>query len=154
MDDPFSQVRVGVGVMLVREGTVLLGTRIGAHGAGQPSFPGGHLEKGESVVDCARREVREEAGLEVANVRFQYAARSSLFLPRDYLHIGTVADWTAGEPRLMEPEKCTGWTWCRLSQLPTREMFVFAALAVDALNTGRVFYDADDVAAFDRRRKG
>lgn len=27
------------------------------------TFPGGHLEPGESVLDCARREVREETGI-------------------------------------------------------------------------------------------
>jgi len=29
------------------------------------SFPGGHVERGESVYDCAVREVREETGLDV-----------------------------------------------------------------------------------------
>lgn len=155
MDDPFSQVRVGVGVMVWRGGKVLLGTRKGAHGAGQPSFPGGHVEKGETIVACALREVREEAGpdLKIANVRFQYAARSSMFLPRDYMHIGVVADWVAGEPVLMEPDKCEGWGWCQAELLPFKEMFVFAALAMDAHLSARVFYDADEVEAFDRRRK-
>lgn len=33
------------------------------------SFPGGHLEDGESVVDCAKREVKEETGLTVENLK-------------------------------------------------------------------------------------
>jgi len=33
------------------------------------SFPGGHLEDGESVVDCAKREIQEETGLTVENLK-------------------------------------------------------------------------------------
>ena len=32
------------------------------------SFPGGHVERGESAYNCAVREVREETGLEVKNL--------------------------------------------------------------------------------------
>ena len=33
------------------------------------SFPGGHIEDNESIVDSAIREVREETGLEVLNIK-------------------------------------------------------------------------------------
>ncbi|MEO7108781.1 MAG: NUDIX domain-containing protein [Rhodoferax sp.] len=48
---------VGIGVIIVRHGLVLLGQRIGSHGAGTWALPGGHLEFG----DCASGFVPESA---------------------------------------------------------------------------------------------
>jgi 8-oxo-dGTP diphosphatase len=61
--------RVGVGVMVVRNGEVLFGRRRGAHGAGTWSLPGGHLDDGESAEAGALRELIEETGLDAANPR-------------------------------------------------------------------------------------
>ena len=33
------------------------------------SFPGGHLEDGESIVDSCVREIKEETGLEITNLK-------------------------------------------------------------------------------------
>ena len=61
--------KVGVGVIVVRDGKVLAGKRKNAHGDGAWSFPGGHLELNEGVEECAKREVFEETGARVKNLR-------------------------------------------------------------------------------------
>jgi 8-oxo-dGTP diphosphatase len=33
------------------------------------SFPGGHIENGESFADCAIREIKEETGLDIFNLK-------------------------------------------------------------------------------------
>ena len=62
------KVGVGFGVMLMKEGKVLLGKRhvdpekadSELHGEGTWTMPGGKLEYGESFEDGAKREVRKK----------------------------------------------------------------------------------------------
>jgi nucleoside triphosphatase len=37
---------------------------------GQYLVPGGHVEKGENIEDCVKREIKEETGLEVSDIEF------------------------------------------------------------------------------------
>jgi 8-oxo-dGTP diphosphatase len=53
---------VGVGVMLVRDETLLLVKRKYDPDSGMWSIPGGHLDLGERVRDAAVREAEEETG--------------------------------------------------------------------------------------------
>jgi 8-oxo-dGTP diphosphatase len=132
---------VGVGVTILRERTVLLGRRRGSHGAGEYSTPGGHLDHLESFEECARRETREECGLEIAAVRFQFVANVTTYAPRHYVHIGLLADWATGEPRVLEPDKCDGWAWWPLDA-PPAPLFEMTRLALEALRTGIRSLDA------------
>ena len=61
--DPGTQVKVGVGVIIVDDdGKILLERR---RDNGLWGLPGGGIEPGESVVDAATREVKEETNLDV-----------------------------------------------------------------------------------------
>ena len=60
---------VGVGVVFVRQGQVFLAKRRGAHGEDSWGSAGGHLEFGETLEDCARREAMEELGVSVGELR-------------------------------------------------------------------------------------
>jgi len=48
---------------------------------GEWSFPGGHLEYMESFEDCAKRETREECGIEITNIRFQFLSNVIKYAP-------------------------------------------------------------------------
>lgn len=111
--------RVGVGVFVLRDGRVLMGRRLGAHGAGSWALPGGHLEAGESVEQCAARELLEETGL-VAQA-WQRGPCSSDLIGPDALHYVTlfvIAKGVSGEAQRREPHKCESWTWQRWDALP------------------------------------
>jgi mutator protein MutT len=98
--------KVGVGVMILNDdGEVLLAKRRGSHGEGEYAFPGGHLEFGELFSDCAERETKEEAGIVISNIRFQYLANILKYGGKHYVHIGLIADYAGGEPQVLEPEK-------------------------------------------------
>jgi ADP-ribose pyrophosphatase YjhB (NUDIX family) len=61
---------VGVGAVVFRGERVLLIRRAKPPRAGEWSLPGGVQELGEGVIEAARREVREETGLELVRVEF------------------------------------------------------------------------------------
>jgi 8-oxo-dGTP diphosphatase len=60
-----SQPIVGVGIVICRGTQVLLIRRGKAPRKGQWSLPGGAQELGETVFDAARREAKEETGLDI-----------------------------------------------------------------------------------------
>ncbi|MCU5775531.1 NUDIX hydrolase [Erwiniaceae bacterium BAC15a-03b] len=111
--------RVGVGVLIFRQGKLLLGCRKGSHGAESWSAPGGHLEFGESVEQCARREVLEETGLQLATIE-RGPVTNDIFADeqKHYITLFALAYAPAGEPRLCEPDKCSGWQWFAVDALP------------------------------------
>ena len=109
-------VRVGIGCLVIDTKTrkFLLGKRKGSHGAGTFALPGGYLEVGENWVECAKRELKEETGLEnVQNWELTYITNNVMKNDNKH-HItlfmrGEIEGDT--EPRLMEPNKCEGWAW-------------------------------------------
>lgn len=61
--------KVGVGVILLKGEQVLLVRRANPPGAGKWSLPGGKQELGETAEQTAQRELREETGLNCADLR-------------------------------------------------------------------------------------
>ena len=62
--DNLTSPKIGVGIILIKNDQVLLVQRANPPGAGKWSLPGGKQELGETAMQTARRELREETGLE------------------------------------------------------------------------------------------
>lgn len=113
------RVGVGVGVLVLHEGLVLLGRRRGSHGAGTWSAPGGRLEYGEEIVDCAARELKEETGLVASSLELgPYTNDVFPEAGEQYLTVFVVARGIRGTPANLEPAKCEGWAWFRWGEWP------------------------------------
>ncbi len=116
--------RVGIGIMIKNEnGEVLLGLRKGSHGSGEWSFPGGHLEFGETIYETAKREVKEETGLNIDDFHLISVADEMRYIETDnkhYLNIGVSGLYQGGTPAVMEPDKCVKWEWFNLDNLPNK----------------------------------
>ncbi len=113
------QPRVGVGVFIFRDGKFLMGWRKSSHGANTWTIPGGHMEFGESPEETAIREVKEETGMDIENVRFG-AITNDIFHDdnKHYLSVWMIGDWKSGEPEIIEPDKLVEFRWFDFDNLP------------------------------------
>jgi NAD+ diphosphatase len=102
-------------IVLVHDGgrRVLLGKR-----ANWPvnrfSLFAGFVEQGESLEACARREVREEIGVDVDDL--QYVGSQSWPFPSQ-LMLGFTARWASGEI-VVDPEEIAEARWFDVDELP------------------------------------
>ena len=113
-----SRPQVGVGVIVKKGHSVLLGRRKRGHGSGAWSFPGGHLEFGEDVEACAKRETLEETGAFISIVSHG-PFTDDIFHEerRHYVTLFVVADYVSGEIEAREPRKCEHWEWFEWTDL-------------------------------------
>lgn len=133
-------VRVGVCVMIERGPThVLMGQRMGSHGAGTWAFPGGHIDFGDEPEEAVRREVMEETGLTLGEIkRYKPLPWVNTHFPEDgkqYITLYFTADYAGGVPEVMEPEKCAGWEWVEWNK-PPQPLFPPLAAHWSKLATG------------------
>ena len=82
----------------------------------------GHVERGETAYDAARREALEEIGVTTSTSRSSPRC-SGPRAPSRSTSASTSSSPRAsgrGEPRIVEPAKCADLRWCPLDACPTR----------------------------------
>ena len=117
-DEAARRPGVGVGVIVSRGREILL-VRRKHHGAGSWAAPGGYLAWGESPEACARREVREETGVQIAKPTF--LAISNDIHPDGEKHNVTIwlaGRYASGAATLVAPEELEAVAWFDQDALP------------------------------------
>ena len=118
--------RPGVGIMLLNtKDEVLLGKRHDdpekaqslLHGEGTWTLPGGKLDFGERLDECALREVLEETGIKARGLE-PVSITDEIMHDAHFVTIGFLSREFEGTPKTMEPEEIVEWRWFSMGNLP------------------------------------
>ena len=117
---------LGVGVMIIKEGKILLGLRnpnkekasSELQGQGTWTMPGGKVEFMEKLVDAAKRELEEETSLKATKLDL-LCISDDMTNTAHYVTVGFIVREYTGEAKAMEPETILEWKWFDLNDLPT-----------------------------------
>lgn len=139
--------RLGCGAAIVRDSRILLIRRLRDPEAGCWGLPGGKVDWLEPVEQAVRREISEELGITLHDIK--------LLCVVDQIDSAGITHWVspvylatefAGEPQLTEPDKHSGIGWFDLSELPQPlTMATKASLpAIEAKLTGLSLATGDE----------
>lgn len=130
--------KVGVGILVLRDGKILLGERLASHGAGCWQIPGGHLEFGTTFEETALRELAEETGLTDVVVEGLIAIINDRVYGKHFVTLGMLAHWKSGEPSATEPDKSANWGWHDPENLP-ENMFLPSKNVIECWKKGTLY---------------
>lgn len=141
------KVGVGVGVIILRDGRVLFGKRhinkdkadSELRGEGTWTMPGGKLEYNEEIIECAKREVKEETGIILNGVKV-ICINNDKNEHSHFVTIGLFCDDFKGSAQVLEPDEITEWKWFSLNELPSPMFFPSKKLVKNYLE-GEFFID-------------
>ena len=132
--------RVGVGAITIKDGRVLLVKRAIEPGKGLWAIPGGKLKLGETLQECAAREILEETG-----VTIKVGACIYVFdlIERDktgkikfhFVVVDFAAEYVAGEPQGDDDALEAAWfSAAQLLKFPVSQNTLKALRSVSFLN--------------------
>ncbi len=116
---------VGIGVILLKDGKILLGKRHEdpekasslLKGEGTWTLPGGKLHFGETFEQGAMKEVSEETGMKLNKAKV-ICINNDKVENAHFVTIGLLSENFEGEAKTLEPDEITEWKWFELDNLP------------------------------------
>ena len=113
---------VGNRCLILQNGRLLLDTayavqRIPVGFMNRIRLPGGKQSMGETILEGAVRETKEETNLDINDLQV-YSAVDDLQPGKHYVTIQVIARACSGTLCVMEPEKQDEWKWFPVDQLP------------------------------------
>ena len=110
---------VTVHLLFFREDQILLLRRFNTgYADGQYSVPAGHLDGGETVMDAAAREAKEEVGVRIDLDAMEFSTVMHRMEEEERVDFFVHVRRWQGEPFNAEPEKCDDLRWVDIHQLP------------------------------------
>lgn len=99
--------------IVARQGRLLLARRANPPDTGYWGFPGGHIESGETLLNAAVRELREETGV-IARAGHVLTAVDALKFDDEGLRyhfvlVAVICHWLEGEGNAADDALETGW---------------------------------------------
>lgn len=130
MAEEKKKVGAGFGVMVIKDGKVLLGKRHEDPNKADSVFraadvwtmPGGKFDWGETFKEGAARELLEETGIILKKSKVLCVNYDKNEFAH-FITVGFLAEEFEGEPKVMEPDEITEWKWFDLDNLPQNIYF-------------------------------
>jgi 8-oxo-dGTP diphosphatase len=123
---------------LVRDGKVLLIKKKRGIGQGNWNGPGGRIEDGESVIESAKRELREETGMDAINplpvgeLDFYFGEKEE---PDWKVYVLKTGEFEGQERETEEADP----VWFRIDEIPYHEMWADDRMWMPLMFQGRKF---------------
>ncbi len=137
--------RAGIGIILLKDGKVLLGKRnddpkkasTELHTEGMWTCPGGKLDFGEKLGEAVKREVLEETGIKLNKLKL-VSVTDDIVPDAHFVTLGFFCEDFEGEPKLMEPEEIVEWKWFPVNELP-EPMYIPSQKSINNYLEGKVY---------------
>ncbi len=132
--------KISVGILVFKGDSILFGKAKNKAGEVEYLLPVGHLEYMESFSECAKREILEECGIIIEDIKLQFVSNTDSYKPKHYIHIGLTAKWKDGEPKVLEEGGIESWEWIASTDLP-KNLTKGTRVTLRALDEGIMLYD-------------